>query len=107
VDRTTNCITAVALAALPCIALFVGKNYYYFNSRINDAKAGMIMPGKIEIGLKYYQELAKGIDEGRAEIVGFDYVIDTRAGEFQQVLKNEESTPLEPGRRSTSSMHLG
>ena len=66
---------------------------------INDAKAGMIMPGKIEIGLKYYQELAKGIDEGRAEIVGFDYVIDTPAGEFQQVLKTKESTPLEPGEK--------
>lgn len=32
----------------------------------------MIMPGKVEVGLKYYHELAKGIDEGRAEVVSLD-----------------------------------
>jgi hypothetical protein len=66
---------------------------------IDNARAGMIMPGKVKLGLKYYQELAKGIDEGRAEIVSVDEVIDTPAGKFQQVLKSEESTPLEPGER--------
>lgn len=57
----------------------------------------MIMPDKVEVGLKYYQELAKGIDEGRAEVVSLDDVIDTPAGKFQQVLKTEETTALEPG----------
>ena len=66
---------------------------------INNARAGMIMPGTVEIGLRYYQELAKGIDEGKAEIIGFDDVVNTPAGKFQQVLKTEESTPLEPGEK--------
>jgi hypothetical protein len=30
-------------------------------------KAGMIMPGKVEVGLKYYQEIAPGVAEDRAE----------------------------------------
>lgn len=59
----------------------------------------MIMPGKFVVGLKYYQELAKVKDEGRAEVVSLDDVIDTPAGEFQQVLKTEETTTLEPGEK--------
>lgn len=66
---------------------------------IDNARAGMIMPSRVEVGLKYYQELTKGIDEGRAEIVSLDDVTDTPAGMFKQVLKTEESTPLEPGEK--------
>jgi hypothetical protein len=36
---------------------------------VNDVKPGMIMPGKAEVGLKYYQEIAPGLAEDRAEIV--------------------------------------
>ena len=57
------------------------------------------MPGKFVVGLKYYQELAKVKDEGRAEVVSLDDVIDTPAGEFQQVLKTEETTTLEPNEK--------
>jgi len=64
----------------------------------------MIMPGKVVVGLKYYQELAKVKDEGRAEVVSLDDVIDTPAGKFQQVLKTEKTTTLELVRKSTSSM---
>jgi len=62
------------------------------------------MPGKVVVGLKYYQELAKVKDEGRAEVVSLDDVIDTPAGKFQQVLKTEKTTTLELVRKSTSSM---
>ena len=65
----------------------------------DSARAGMIMPGKVEIGLKYFQELAKGIDEGRAEIVSLNDVVDTPAGKFDRVLKTEETSPLEPGKK--------
>jgi hypothetical protein len=55
------------------------------------------MPGKVVVVLNYYQELAKVKDEGRAEVVSLDDVIDTLAGKFQQTLKTEETTALEPG----------
>jgi hypothetical protein len=53
----------------------------------------MIMPGnggRIEILLG-----SKVKDEGRAEVVSLDDVIDTPTGKFQQLLKTEETTTLE------------
>jgi hypothetical protein len=57
----------------------------------------MIMPGKVEVGLKYYQEIAPGVAEDRAEIIGVNDTLDTPAGNFQNVLRTEETNPLEPG----------
>jgi hypothetical protein len=62
----------------------------------NGSKAGMIMPGKVEVGLKYYQEIAPGVAEDRAEIVSINDTLDTPAGTFSQVLKTEETNPLKP-----------
>jgi hypothetical protein len=65
----------------------------------NGSKAGMIMPGKVEVGLKYYQEIAPGVAEDRAEIVGLNDSLETSAGTFSQVLKTEETNPLKPGEK--------
>jgi len=65
----------------------------------NGSKAGMIMPGKVEVGLKYYQEIAPGVAEDRAEIVSVNDTLDTPAGTFKQVLKTEETNPLNPGEK--------
>jgi hypothetical protein len=62
----------------------------------NGSKAGVIMPGKVEVGLKYYQEIAPGIAEDRAEIVSVNDTLETPAGKFNQVLKTEETNPLKP-----------
>jgi hypothetical protein len=65
----------------------------------NGSKAGMIMPGKVEVGLKYYQEIAPGVAEDRAEIVSINDTLDTPVGPFSQVLKTEETNPLNPGEK--------
>jgi hypothetical protein len=65
----------------------------------NGSRAGVIMPGKVEIGLKYYQEIAPGIAEDRAEIVSVNDTLETPAGMFRQVLKTEETNPLKPGEK--------
>jgi hypothetical protein len=65
----------------------------------NGAKGGMIMPGNIEVGLKYYQEIAPGIAEDRAKIVSVNDTLDTPAGTFSDVLKTEETNPLKPGEK--------
>lgn len=57
------------------------------------------MPGKAVIGMKYYQELAPGLDEGRAEIISLNETLLTPVGKFKGVLKTEETTPLEPGEK--------
>ena len=65
----------------------------------NGAKAGMIMPGNVEAGMKYYQEIAPGVAEDRGEIVNVNDTLDTPAGNFQNVLKTEETNPLEPNEK--------
>lgn len=66
---------------------------------IDDARAGIIMPGKAEVGFKYYQEIAPGIAEDRAEILSLNEILKTPAGEFKNVLKTEETNPLNPDER--------
>ena len=65
----------------------------------NGSKGGMIMPGKAEVGLKYYQEIAPGVAEDRAEIISVNDTLDTPAGTFKQVLKTEETNALQPGEK--------
>jgi hypothetical protein len=62
---------------------------------IEDSKPGLIMPGSVEVGMKYYQEIAPGIAEDRAEVLSIDDSISTPAGDYDKVLKIEESNPLE------------
>lgn len=66
---------------------------------IDDARAGLIMPGKVEVGFKHYQEVAPGIAEDRAEIISLNNTLDTPAGEFMNVLKTEETNPLKPNEK--------
>jgi hypothetical protein len=62
-----------------------------------DARAGLIIPANPEVGMRYYQEVALGIAEDRAEIISRDEFLVTPAGSFNNVVKVEETTPLEPG----------
>jgi hypothetical protein len=64
---------------------------------IDNATAGLIMPGNPQVGMKYYQEVAPGVAEDRAEVISLSQTANTPAGRFQKVLKTEETTPLEPG----------
>lgn len=63
------------------------------------ANAGLIYPAKPVVGFKYYMEVAPGVAEDRAEIVGLNETLATPAGVFTNVLKVEETTPLEPGEK--------
>ena len=56
----------------------------------------MIMPGKVEIGFRHYQEVSPGVAEDRAEIISLNDTLDTPAGEFANVLTTEETNPLKP-----------
>ena len=63
----------------------------------NDAKFGLMMPGTILLGARFYQEIAPGAAMDRAEIVEMGLTVRTEAGEFAECIKIEETTPLEPG----------
>lgn len=62
----------------------------------NGAKAGVMMPGIVLLGARYYQEIAPGVALDRAEIESISEVVRTPAGRFERCLKTEETTPLEP-----------
>lgn len=62
-----------------------------------DNKAGIIMPGTIMLGARYFQEIAPDVAKDQAEIISMDEVVDTPAEVFEDVVKMKETTPLEPG----------
>jgi hypothetical protein len=65
----------------------------------NDARFGLMMPGLPLLGARYYQEIAPKVAMDRAEIVSLGETVKTPAGEFRNVLKIAETTPLEPRAR--------
>lgn len=91
------------------------KNIYYFGESVdiykNDkvvshegawvsgedgAKFGLMIPGRIKPGEKYYQEIAPDIAMDRAEIISAIDELVTPAGKFINCLKIKETTPMEP-----------
>jgi len=58
------------------------------------ARAGMIMPAKPLVGMKYYQEVAPRVAMDRAEVISLDETLDTPAGTFMNCLKTKEGTSL-------------
>jgi hypothetical protein len=59
-------------------------------------RAGVIMPGTILLGARYYQEIAPSVALDRAEIMDMGEVIQTPAGDFMDTLITRETNPFEP-----------
>jgi hypothetical protein len=66
-------------------------------SGVNGARFGLAMPGLPLLRARYYQEIAPKVAMDRAEIISVSESMKTPAGAFTNVLKVEETTPLEPG----------
>lgn len=66
----------------------------------NGARAGLMMPGLALLGARYFQERAPDVAMDRAEIVSLSERVQTPAGSYRNVLKTEETSPLEPGHTS-------
>ena len=62
------------------------------------ARFGLAMPAKPKVGAAYYQEIAPKVAMDRARIVSLTETVKTPAGEFENCVKIEETTPLEKGR---------
>jgi hypothetical protein len=60
-----------------------------------NSKAGIMMPGTVLLGARHYQEIAPNAMD-RAEIVADDVSMKTPAGKFENCLKVEETTALDP-----------
>jgi hypothetical protein len=66
-------------------------------SGVAGAKFGMMMPGKVKVGDKFYQEIAPKTAMDRCEIVALDKKVNTPAGTFGNCLQTKETSPLEAG----------
>ncbi|HZR29281.1 MAG TPA: hypothetical protein VFA71_10945 [Terriglobales bacterium] len=64
-------------------------------SGVKGAKFGMMMPGTIEVGQKFYQEQAPGVGMDRAEVVAAEETITTPAGAFNKCVHMKETSALE------------
>ena len=64
------------------------------------ARAGLYMPGRPIVGMRYYMEIHPGVAMDRAEIFDTGAAVETPAGTFKQSLIVTESSPLEPGDES-------
>lgn len=65
----------------------------------NGARFGLMLPGLPLLGARYYQEIAPRVAMDRAHIVSLSGRLATPAGSFTDVVRIEETTPLEPGVR--------
>ncbi|MFQ5981790.1 MAG: hypothetical protein ACE5KS_00300 [Woeseiaceae bacterium] len=66
----------------------------------DDARAGLYMPGKPEVGMRYYMEYHPGTAMDRAEIYETNATVETPAGTFSNSLIVTESSPIEPAEES-------
>ncbi len=64
----------------------------------NGARAGVAIPSVAYVGARYHQEVAPKVAMDRAEIVSVTEKLDTPAGRFTNLVKTEETTPIEPGK---------
>jgi hypothetical protein len=65
------------------------------------AMPGLVMPGTFLLGSRYYQEIRPGVAMDRAEHVRMSLHVEVPAGRFERCVEVEESSPLEPGSKST------
>ena len=67
-----------------------------FEAGVNGADAGVIMPAHPEAGMTYREEYYKGHAEDRSRVLALDQQAEVPFGHFDDVLLNEDYTPIEP-----------
>jgi len=66
-------------------------------SGVGGARFGLGMPGKPQVGDRYYQEIAPKVAMDRAEVVSLTEDVKVPAGMFKNCLRTRESSALESG----------
>jgi major membrane immunogen (membrane-anchored lipoprotein) len=67
-----------------------------WESGVDGAEAGIIMPADPKPGLAYRQEYFEGEAEDNAKVISIDESVKVPAGSFDGCLETEDTTPLEP-----------
>jgi hypothetical protein len=64
---------------------------------VNGAKFGLLMPGRPEVGDRFYQEVAPGVAMDRGEVISLREDFQTPAKAFENCLRIRETSALEKG----------
>ena len=64
---------------------------------VNGAQPGIIMPGKLMLGIPYRQEYLFNEAEDMAKVISTTETVTVPFGTFTNCIETEEWTPLEPG----------
>ena len=67
-----------------------------FEAGVDGAQAGIIMPAKPKVGMRYRQEFYKGHAEDRAKIVSLRERVKVPLRRYKHTLMTLETNPLEP-----------
>ncbi len=98
ISRKTNCVYYFGEDSADYEDGEVKDHHGSWLAGVDGARFGLLIPGTPLLGARYYQEIAPGVAMDRAEVVSLDGKMETPAGTFENVLKTEETTPLEKGR---------
>jgi hypothetical protein len=63
---------------------------------VDGAQAGIVLPANPEVGMTYRQEYYAGEAEDRANVLSLDQHVEVPYGAFDGCLQTEDTTPLEP-----------
>ena len=63
---------------------------------IDGAEAGVLMPAQPAVGQAYYQEFLEGEAEDRGRVVAVGESVTVPAGTYANCIETEDTTPLEP-----------
>lgn len=67
-----------------------------FEAGVDGAQAGVIMPATPEVGMAYRQEYYEGEAEDNGEVLALGEHASVPAGEYDDLVKTADTTPLEP-----------
>ena len=67
-----------------------------FEAGVDGALAGVIMPASPEVGMAYRQEYYEGEAEDNGEVLALGEQTRVPAGEYDDLVKTADTTPLEP-----------
>jgi len=67
-----------------------------FEAGVDGAQAGVVMPARPRVGLRYRQEYLAGQAEDRAEVFSLSEQVEVPFGHFRRVLATRDLNPLKP-----------
>jgi len=73
-----------------------GSHEGSWEAGVKGAKAGIVMEANPKINDKYNQEFSKGVAEDKGAVLSLDEKITVPYGNFSNVLKTKDFSPLEP-----------